>query len=303
MVQLQQLGTFWKFSLRCFFGELGDKTFFLTVLLTAWVVTWESVPHGRPQRHHQLMVLAGALSGLLLHVVLVSFSVVSAKGSSIFNFISVVLLVSIGIKLHFQVQSVRKLAEARESTYDEPAAKVKDDTQAWNTAGAAPTSTSWNNYAARAQPPTEEGAQSSSAQGYGSMNEPEKDAWGHDAVKDPPQEEQKTSFNTLIVAGLISMALIFVIEVAERSQYSFLASGESKGTSLVLSSMLGYTVATCFAVFVGYLMESMMKDEWLLFTAEMAFFAMALISLSQAVLGLSPLSMQAKLALMAFGVQ
>lgn len=304
MVQLQQLGTFWTFALRCFFGELGDKTFFLTILLTAWVATWESARRGQAKRYHQLMVLAGALAGLLLHAILVSFDLVSARGSTVFNFLSVVLLVSIGIKLHFQVQNA-KLAGHECG----PTKQVETQDQVWNTTAGA----SWMN--GRAQPPssvqsngtteasTEQWAHfRAGAQDYGSTNDAEKDPCDHDIIKEPPQDEQITSFNTLIVAGLISMALIFVIEVGEVSQYYYLAQGVDKGVWLGSSSMLGYTIATCVAVFAGYVMESqILSDEKLLFIAEMAFFAMAVICTSQAVLGLNSLSMrQAAMALLSF---
>lgn len=301
---MRQLGTFSTFALRCFFGELGDKTFFLTVILTAWVATW--VPRGRPQRQHQFMVFAGALMGLLLHVILVTFDLISARGSALFNFLSVALLVGIGIKLHFQVQSRRK---AQEYISDEGATKTEEDAQAWNTTGGAPTASTWNTYATRAaevqagitsaeEPQWQHASASPPAQDYGSMHEPDKDL-----IKEHLQEEGSAlaKCNSLVIAGVISMAVIFVVEVAERSQYSFLSSGQEKGIMLIFSAMLGFLVATIVAVFFGYFMESMMKDEWLLFTSEMALFAMALVCFSQAMLGLSTLSMrEAATALLAF---
>jgi len=298
MVQLltSQIDIFWRFALRCFVGELGDKTFFVVVLLTAWVATWDGIrDSGREQRQHQLMVLVGALAGLLLHVILVSFSAVSVGGSSIFNFIGVALLIVMGIilhlKLHKEKASGKYIADERD---------VRKEKETWNQfapqprAGAASDIERWNSNAFRAAPPSTlpvEGQQ----QGYGTVVAPPGGAaspeWAKDELR--PGDEGGVRLSSLLLVGAMSMALIFVIEVGDRSQYSFLTSGRTTGASLIVSSMLGYTFATCIAVFVGYLLENMIDpkhNSWLLFAAEMGCFAMALVCLSQAVLGLSPLS-------------
>lgn len=311
-MQLQEIGVFSKFALRCFFGELGDKTFFVAVLLAAWVATWDGLCAGWQQRQHQLMVLAGVLAGLVLHAVLVSVHLVSVTGSSAFSFAGVVLLVAMGTRLHLDLRKVQ-LRDAQQRAKPDLVDQAKQSEEAWNPRGptvGTPAQTAWNSMAFQATaPPTidapaadQQALAGPGSKDYGSTTSSEAavPAW----VKEPnlmkPSEEKGTPIGTLLMAGIVSMVMIFVIEVGEKSQFQLLASGELWGASLVVSSLIGYIFATGIAVLIGYYMESMLDDKWLLFVAEMGFFAMGLVCFSQAVLGLGFLSIGKTAALLGF---
>lgn len=281
------MDAFVKSLLRTFFGELGAKPFFLAVLLTAWVATWEGtrLAKGGHQRHHQLMVLVGILAGLLLHSILVAFHIISTSGSPAFGFTGAMLLVGLGAKVQLEL----RYAQDREASLSEEgkAAMKNEKDEVFNPLAApltAPTQSPWNRFAFRTQP-------APPAEGYGSTSAPTT-ATEQEPVK--LVEEDRLPVYTLFVAGFISMTLAFLVQVGEASS---LELGEQKDFMLILSSNIGYFLSTCIAVLIGYLMESVLHpDVWVLFAAELGFFAMALVCFSQAVLGLS--SLKATLALL-----
>merc|ERR1719316_1223814 len=80
--------------------------------------------------------------------------------------------------------------------------------------------------------------------------------------------EEEVPFWSLVIVGTLTAALIFVLEVGEKAQYSFLTSGEEKGFMLVFSSMLGYLPATCIAMLSGYMLEIQLPPKWLPSLAE-----------------------------------
>lgn len=281
------MDAFVKSLLRTFFGELGAKPFFLALLLTAWVATWEGtrLAKGGHQRHHQLMVLVGTLAGLLLHSILVAFHTISKSGSPAFGFTGAMLLVGLGMKVHLEL----RYAQDREASLSEEGKAVmkKEKDEVFNPLAApltAPNQTPWNRFAFRTQP------QPPPAEGYGSTSAPT--AAEPEPVK--PVEEDRLPIYTLFFAGFLSMTLAFLVQVGEASS---LQLGEQKDFMLILSSNIGYFLSTCIAVLIGYLMESVLHpDIWVLFAAELGFFAMALVCFSQAVLGLN--SLKATLALL-----
>lgn len=311
MVQLllHDAGVFWKFMFRCFFSELGGKTFFVVALLAAWVATWEGVCVGRQQRQHQLMVLAGTLTALLLHAILVIFHAISSWGSSVFNFTGAALFAAMGTKLHLELQKAQ--LGVAEKLGDKMSEEKDETATVWNPL-APQIQPQWNSMAFRAQPNTasqaaapadrSQGAAGVPAQTYGSMPTPPSSVpeWAKEIPK--PVGQEAVNVRTLLFAGFLTMVLVFVVAVGDRSQYSFLQPGETRSASLVVSSMLGYILATCLAVLVGYFMESILHpDVWVLFAAKLGFFALGIICFSQAVLGLSPLSLRnAATALLAF---
>jgi len=298
MVQLtlREMGTFWKSALRCLFVEMSNKTFFVIVLLAAWVAIWECISRSRQQRLHQCMVLVGALAGFLVHILLVNSGAIAMLGSSSFSLAGVVLLLGIGIKLHFEFKGMQKAGSLMKQGSGEASNPLATQVPSvpsttWNDAafGKAP-------FAAAEAIPTES-ATAPSSQGYGSTSNAAD--W---SKEDRHVETEESSMWTLLAAGLISMALVFVLEAGTPTRNTSLKSEELSDLMFVLGSMLGYFLATCIAVSFGYIMQGMLEDEWLLFAAELVFFAMALVCFSQAILLLAPLSL-GKTATVLLGLQ
>jgi putative Ca2+/H+ antiporter (TMEM165/GDT1 family) len=238
----------------------------------------------------------------------VNVGVISSTGISTCNFAGVVLLVAMGTRLYMDLGKAQLLNSRDFPTGVTSTETVsKQSNEAWNPLAPTETAaaTSWNNTAFRKQTlaankaadtnseVSADSPQAPAMQRYGSMVAPP--AAVPDWVKEEPYaqpiQEEGTPIGSLLLAGLLSTILIFVMEVGDRSQYSFLSSDDKKGLSLIVGSMIGYMLATCIAALIGYFMEGTLDDKRLLYTAEMGFFALALVCFSQAILGLGPLSL------------
>lgn len=291
------IGVFWRYALRCFFGELGDRSFFVTLLLTAWVASWASRRAAKRVVQHQLMVLAGALLGLLLHLTWVTLHINGRWAASTFNFMGMALLVAIGIQIDLELRRLQKDAIPSLDKAESETGDGGDPT--WNSYAQHHFTkrTSWNPWAGTSEAgdkaaTTDQSSAIATSQSYGTIKTKEV----------PPtinEGEEEAPFWSYFIVGILTAALIFVLEVGEKAQYSFLTTGEEKGFMLIFGSMLGYLPATCIAVLSGYMLEIQLPPKWLpslWFAAELAFFGMALACFSQAILGFGSLAIVVKKA-------
>lgn len=105
---------------------------------------------------------------------------------------------------------------------------------------------------------------------------------------------------SLLQSGFISMALVFIVEVSERSPYAELPVAQ-KGISATMVLLVAYALASSIAVLLGYAVSSQGKAQ-LFFLAQFAYLALALACLSQAMMGIPSLAIshQAATALLSF---
>lgn len=303
MVQLLNVSNgFWKAVGRCFFGEIGAKTFFLTILLTIWVATWEH----RKSRYallHQVMVVVGALVGLVCHSFLVSANVMTSSGNAAFNFGSVVVLFFMGVVLRVQHG---RLPKEPDSKGDDSLKKLEETTDqaeapSWNPVATNwSTQPSWNPLAEKGQSatavpspdvapatkgpdPAQQQWASPPGQTYGSMAPPNT-SWQTEKLGVSDVEEQ-FPYYTLVGAGILAMALGFIVQAGQQPVIPNLS-----GAVVVGSSLLGFVPALLIASCIGYAMEGFADNpsatKRLLFAAELGCFALALVCFSEAMLSL-----------------
>lgn len=305
---------FWRSALCCFFGELGDKTFFVTVLLAAWCPSWDGVRNSADGKTMacilQLLVLAGAALSLLVRTLLVSAGVHPAWWVAGFNFIACATFIGFGVFVRFQQVSagkVDKLTGAGSKNADNPfltsrsyypteleASNTDNDESArWNTWAQQKMTSgeTWNPlsykpaYSAGVNSSEPAGAQSLASgwqrQSYGTVRALPKDVGG--------QSGNEVIF--MIAAFLAGLVTVFMCESLDKSQMAFVNGGNHKyDFGGVISAMFGYIPALVVAVGVGCILEGTLMDEWLLFTIQIGFFSLGFISFSQACFAMASMS-------------
>jgi putative Ca2+/H+ antiporter (TMEM165/GDT1 family) len=286
-MQLDEVNEFWKYALHCFFGELGDKAFFVTVLLSGWVASWESVRNSRRVLLHQFVVFAAAVCGLTIHVMWACFHIHAMQNTHSIHFAGMVIMLCLGFRIHLDLKTFEKTDQpswcADYATERLEGEQKTLETIAWNPLSkrCATPQPAWNVPSPPAWNPL--------AFGYGSVEPPACDM--PDAVLDSvcgdlPAKE--SSAQSLVLVGFLTVILICVVEVGDQAQYSLLTTVDSQtGAKLAVSSTIGYIMATLAATLIGHIMERTFPDPRLLFATELGFFCMAVTCFSQAVLGLS----------------
>lgn len=285
---------FWRSALCCFFGELGDKTFFITVLLAAWCPTWDRISCGASTNTYvlQLAVVGGAALALLARTTLISTGVRSETWVAGFSFIAFAWFTMFGALVRWQQSRLNKpeketgaAAGSLLNPFESEAVLNKDDEPRWNNWASQnmTPSNGWNSLSYSSLPTTapdpaaathlESGSQQ---QSYGAVV----------SAKDDPSDSGR---EVLLVAFalLAGFATVFVSESADKSQTAYLNTGYQHGLHGLLSAMLGYIPATIIAGILGLIIESTLMDQRLLYTVQLGFFTMSFISFSQACLGLA----------------
>jgi len=237
---------FWRTLVRAVFSEIGDKTFFLAMLLSAWCPFGGLRTSGRVTLQRMLVML-GAILALLLWTLLISVGVSRHWCGFAFNIASCVGFTLMGMKALIEMVG-----------RDSPEAKTIADEE--NSAN--PFSSATDSFDSTAGP-TEQKLHKA----YGSL----------------PEEEHAHS--TEGCALFLSWAVPFVFGIiAESEDKSAVAliEGASMGADTVLGAMIGYIPVILFAVFIGTLLERSFVQSRMLFVVGLGFLVLSFVCLSQA---------------------
>jgi len=295
-------GIFWRSALCCFFGELGDKTFFVTVLLAAWCPSWDGVRNSADGKTMacilQLLVLAGAALSLLVRTLLASAGVHPTWWVAGFNFIACATFIGFGVFVRHQRGFAGK-AEKSTATgstraenpfhQSETSAIDHQEPEKWNT---------WAQQKMTAQetwnPLSYNSAERAGVQSLESGWQQQQQQQNYGAVWSLPKDVERQSGNEvvfMILAFLAGLVTVFMCECVDKSQTAFLNAGnQSYGFRGVISAMVGYIPAIVLAVGLGSILEGTLMDEWLLFAIQIGFFSLGFISCSQACLALASIA-------------
>jgi len=308
--------TFWHAYLRSLLSELGDKTFFLTIVLAAWC-PWEGI-RGSGDRLLQLcLVFAGAFLALALHAVQFLTAEPSASGrwTCTCEVLTCLFLFVLGAKAKLELGRVD--ANGQQSSgqqavsanpFKEPlppgtmpaggkwnerafgalTAPLASSTECeerpaavYGPCACIPTGGKWNEkaFGALMAPwvvSMEREEQPSAV--YGSFSPPMTSAHGVFS------ERISDKLVSHILAFVATLTLVFMAEAEDKSQDAFgtLPAKTSPDTDVIAGAVLGFLPATALAVFLGFILERQLSDQRMLFFVTCVLLGLSLVAFSQA---------------------
>jgi len=265
----------WHACLRSFLGELGDKTFFLTVILAVWC-PWDGIRGGSEHSFQLAMVFAGSLAALLLRVALASAGLGALPTrDNACEATACIVLTILGLKAKIELdradaKAAKALGERSPLKGGGAETEAADEPVKWNTAAfaSAPPAPKWP------EPPA-----------YGTL-QPASPA---DGILSEPLGDKLVSH---VLAFVAPLALGFALEAEDKSSGALAAIHRGGSPSLALGAALGLVPAVAAAVGLGYVAGRQMSDQRLLFLAVVGLLALSLVSLSQALAHLGAANFQ-----------
>mmetsp|Transcript_386 Transcript_386/g.720 ORF Transcript_386/g.720 Transcript_386/m.720 type:complete len:338 (+) Transcript_386:149-1162(+) len=304
----EALGTIGRAATLGCVAEVGDKTFFLTVMLAAWcpLAGIRSKSHAFLQ---QCLVLAGAVLALSLHVAL-SLVIPSLPGSDR-SFLDWTLgSLAVACQGAIGLQAVLELRRADQRRRDSSAAAKlippsgpssassrapSDEPQSdsLQPAGFLGTFKAYNpqDYATGkdekgACPAVDETG--SAEHGNDGQNPFEKEAvvpasaYGTLNATRAAKKEASHQVGSALAAFILPLVTVFLAEAGDKSLE---ALREVHPTAIIgLGTAGGYVVSSLFAVMIGFVLERQLTERRLLFAVAVGFWALVLVTASQALL-------------------
>mmetsp|Transcript_4825 Transcript_4825/g.13404 ORF Transcript_4825/g.13404 Transcript_4825/m.13404 type:complete len:284 (+) Transcript_4825:97-948(+) len=248
---------------RALFGEIGDKTFFVALLLTAWC-PWEG-PRDIPTivNPHRL-IIGGTTFGAIVTQSVVTASIRQSAWANWSDNVSRFLDLIAGCL--FALLATRAYLGANRPVYTgssehDPLLQKAES----------PVEPKYNQDAFAFRAPAADGGESAIA---GST------------LREPP----KSSMCSAILGFFVAAVCVFVAESEDKSWYA-LVEGGRQGSDLLLGAALGFVPAVMFAVLMGSIMWWQLEPGMIRLVAIIAFSSLSIVSFSQALLHMALLDM------------
>lgn len=237
-----------------FFGELGDKSFLMTAVLASWC-PWAGVREGDGVWLQQILVFAGAMTALLMQLILQRTLQDLVRWPGIVDAVSCGLLALMAVRAGSEASrlpgGLRKEQAMGPNPFDE-------DSEASDTGTNPPAEpSSWNQNAFLSA-------------NYGS------------ASPTRGSRTRRTSFLIMMLAYLVPLCVCFLVEVGDKSQRAS-RNGPEDDRSL-LTKVLGMMPATGLAVFFGFITERQCVNRTVATVVLAVCLGLTIVSLSQAFL-------------------
>jgi len=277
---------FWHQILNGFFGEVGDKTFFVTVVFAAWC-PWGGIRGGRQGGLQRVLVCLGSLAALMLDEILLAFLPDVERWPWLCDAISCFLLALLFVRAWFCIPwtSVKaapaKDSEAAEEGSAEDPSQSGGGEATWNQDAFS----SLNPFGANpfgASATEEKVGKAEQSASYGSVVLPATSADGARKVD---------SVTSIVLAPVITFIMVYLAEADDKSHRALL-NGGILGLDRGIGFFIGYIPAVILAVVSGFILVRKMRSEFLLFLLQVLLFGMCLISLTEALLHLGVLGKQ-----------
>lgn len=302
-----QLGTFGRAAALSFVAELGDKTFFLTVILAAWCPV-SGIRNKPGASLQQAFVAAGAVCAMALHVsLLVVIPGFPGSHHSFFDWslgsAAVVFQGALGMQAMLELRRAERTRKDSSTTAklisNRPLHASKGDIgQEFNPSSFLGTFKAYNpdDYESESG----EGGAPAAAQEAGKADPDRKDGCGHNPFEDevaatygavninasaaPSQKKEVPStLSSASAALLIPFVAIFLDEVGDKSLEALRAE-VSPTIVIATGATIGYMISSMFAACVGFLLERQLTERRLLFAMVTGLWALVLVTCSQAIL-------------------
>eukprot|EP00927_Polykrikos_kofoidii_P066904 TRINITY_DN62465_c0_g1_i1.p1 TRINITY_DN62465_c0_g1~~TRINITY_DN62465_c0_g1_i1.p1 ORF type:complete len:301 (+),score=39.19 TRINITY_DN62465_c0_g1_i1:60-962(+) len=275
----------WAWFLRAFLAEIGDKTFLLTCIFSAWC-PWMGIRYGPNSAIQRALILCGAVLALGIRTAVLREIRMPPLWHVSFEAALVVVLLPLMRRAY------------RDFTFSNDQDMKRRDILAAS-----------NN--SRLQKDGSYGAMGMSSwvtSATTSQDNNSDDMTGRFVPRGYVAPEKATDE---LVAGCMAFffttLIIFCAEAEDKSDIAWHEVAGPKAREDIFGALLGTTCAVMLAVTTGFLMEALVSDHRLNFLIIFAFGSIALCSLSQALLHLGPLavsqtagSAEAKAALSSF---
>lgn len=267
----------WHASLRGFLGEVGDKTFFLTMVLTAWC-PWEGVRDDEERSLQLGLVYAGSLLALVTRV---TVNAALEDGINMtdcaFEAASCLMLLVLGLKAKMELaRADAKDAKSRPAKAADAAANpFGDDVE--TTKAREP---QWNKDAFAGAPSAPVSAEAEDP-AYGTLRAP---VMSVDGVFSQRISDKLVSH---VLAFFAPLLMNICLEAEDKSLTAFTDPWQWGTTAPAFGAMIGFIPAIFLAVFLGYIAERQFSEQRLLFLISTILLGLSLISLSQALMHMS----------------
>jgi putative Ca2+/H+ antiporter (TMEM165/GDT1 family) len=282
-------GTVGQSCLRGFLGELGDKTFLLTVIFAAWC-PWDGVRKQENRVAQLALVFSGALAALAVRTVLLATSTHTALAPAGFEVSSCVLLAVLGLKALYDLKQTdpfaRKLCEPVNPYKFDSGGGPGDEPSnmplsGWGGGG-------YNGLPGFARPSPVPEMEQPNGGGFNSTG-----AYGAVPYAPPAggylQDSGSNEVARLALAFVLPFVVEFIVEGGDKS-FEALSDIHTWGVSVVAGAMLGFFIAVFLGMVLGFILERQLMDQQMLLLVTAVFFSLSLICLSQALLHLTAAS-------------
>lgn len=261
----------WAWCLRCFLGELGDKTFLLAVVFAAWC-PWEGVRRSETSQFQQLMVFAGTTVALWARSLMLVTMADAQLWNGGFDLATCVALLLLIPKAHLDFVNTEDLDSKRREVVAAASRRSAGPSAMGGMFGI------WGGSTSKDDDDDIE-PESSFVAAYGTLAPPV----SADGVFGERISDQLAS---TIISFVAPVLIIFSAEVDDKSEVVWLAAGGPQTRTDVIGALLGVSFAVSLAVFIGFVMERQMLDYRVAFLVIGIFSCVSLVSLSQGLLHL-----------------
>lgn len=257
------------FFLRTLFGELGSKTFFLIVILTAWC-PWEGIRDHENRGLQVLLVLVGSYLADVVRVLMEDYADNGTSMSSSFDAVCCLTFLLLACKARMELSSLdaqesrTKFAVSADSTSGSADVEKSADATEWNTAAFS------SFFMAQAQPSETPATQYGTAEKYVPA----------DGVLSGRPSDRTVS---TVLAFFVSVTLVFLAEADNKSITDFPADG-IKSAAANIGCLMAFLSSNILAVLLGLFCERSLSDHRLVFIVSVTLFGLSFISLTQALL-------------------
>jgi len=270
--------TFGSSILRAFLGEVGDMTFFATVLLVLWCPWQGSFPQ-KNSESRQMFVVAASFASLSIHVLLAAlfsepvWAAWRRHEVWVLELLSALVFALLAARAHMGHPSDAFPAQL-------PFSSGKTTAESGRQHGREESLTSL--------PSSGAGLASLRRPSSGSTPPaPKSGDWCRDIVSGP--------ICTGITTFLTTSLCVFLAEVDDKSWISMTSSGR-QGLDIVFGCLLGLFPAVALAGLIGYALWRVMQPSSIRLVAALGMGAMSLVSLSQAGLHWNVLNVNGRIA-------
>lgn len=294
-------------------GELGDKTFFVLLVLALWC-PWQGIRDSNAAPLERCLVFLGGSIALLARLIVLAYVPRLRSTDCWFDVASGCVLLILGLRalIERRILGPEPKAASEESPIaGDLSSEIPADTK-WNQAAfswlpsvprnpfaadgdaddSVPHHTEWNKSAFPTVPmPAADAEQASPGfSSYGTTSAPPTSANGI------LSERISDSLASQIMAAPLAFVLLFVIQADDKSEEELMDFGRPR-LSTVLGAWLGFMIATGAAVLLGAFTQwGFFSKRQILVAVIFVLLSMSLVSFSQALLHLSSLQPPAKVS-------